>query len=105
MKNLLALLSILAMFSFSSCIIDVDDDWNGPPCEINYTGTVCFVNYTGRDVFIQAGNLNIDVWAYSDVCVEVSGGYYQFFAQSGVIQWDGGFEVFPCEESRVFLDY
>ena len=106
MKNLIAILTLLSMLGFSSCIVDFDDDdWNGPACEYNYTGTVCFVNYTDRDIFIRTAGINLDVWAYSDQCLVLQDGFYSFYGQAGIHRWEGNFDVFVCEESRVYLDY
>lgn len=105
MKKLLSIVLALGLLSLSSCIIDVDDDFVGPPCEYNFTGTVCFVNYTGRDLELRTAGLSIDIWAYTDQCIELGDGYYEFIAKSGFERWEGSFDAFVCEKSNVYLDY
>lgn len=105
MKNILSIILALSLLTFNACIIDVDDDFSGPPCEYNFTGTVCFINYTGRDIEIRTGGLRLDVWAYTDQCVEIGDGYYEFVGKSGFQRWEGSFDVFVCENSNVYLEY
>lgn len=105
MKNLIAFLALFCLVSMSSCIIDSDDDYYGPACEYDYTGTVCFVNSTDRDIEVNTAGLYLDVWAFTTQCLELSDGFYGFTGRAGFQRWDGNYDVFVCEESRVYLNY
>ncbi len=111
MKNskLFLIATVIMLSSMSACII-VEDDYDPipppPPCEYNSTGEVCFDNTTDLDMFLSTDGFEFSIPAFSTTCAQIPAGFYSFYADAGYYYtWKGGFDVFVCEQSNVFLDY
>lgn len=104
MKNLWQSILLFTCLLLTSCSTYLyEEDPNQLPCERDQVGTVCFQNETRKLIKMEIGRSNVEIAAYTTLCVDVYQGEQEFKGKQGTKRWKGWVDVYPCEQYFVEL--